>query len=125
MKIKLIDIACTRSGDKGDSSNIGVVFEHEEVYSWAVENITSDMVEKHLSSIANKDVVRYELPNLMALNFIIKGSLEGGGSDSLLHDAQGKTHGQLLLLLELDVPESFCEYLYSLDDKYLGNNAKP
>ena len=125
MKIKLIDIACTRSGDKGDSSNIGVVFEHEEVYSWAVENITSDMVEKHLSGIANKDVVRYELPNLMALNFIIKGSLEGGGSDSLLHDAQGKTHGQLLLLLELDVPESFCEYLYSLDDKYLGNNAKP
>tara|TARA_B100001540_G_scaffold291505_1_gene289088 strand:- start:361 stop:738 length:378 start_codon:yes stop_codon:yes gene_type:complete len=123
MKIKLIDIACTRSGDKGDSSNIGVVFEHKEVYSWAVENITSDMVKEHLSGIANKDVVRYELPNLMALNFIIKGSLEGGGSDSLLHDAQGKTHGQLLLLLELDVPDSFHKYLYSLDDKYLGSNA--
>ncbi len=123
MKIKLIDIACTRSGDKGDSSNIGVVFEHKEVYSWAVENITSDMVKEHLSGIANKDVVRYELPNLMALNFIIKGSLEGGGSDSLLHDAQGKTHGQLLLLLELDVPESFHKYLYSLDDKYLRSNA--
>ena len=123
MKIKLIDIACTRSGDKGDSSNIGVVFEHKEVYSWAVENITSGIVKEHLSGIANKDVVRYELPNLMALNFIIKGSLEGGGSDSLLHDAQGKTHGQLLLLLNLDVPDSFHKYLYSLDDKYLGSNA--
>ena len=114
MKIKLIDIACTRSGDKGDSSNIGVVFEHKEVYSWAVENITSDMVKEHLSGIANKDVVRYELPNLMALNFIIKGSLEGGGSDSLLHDAQGKTHAQLLLLMEVEVPDSFSKYIYKI-----------
>ena len=125
MEIRLMDIACTRSGDKGDSSNIGVVFEHEEVYSWAVENITSDTVKKHLKGISKEEVVRYELPNLLALNFIIKGSLEGGGSDSLLHDAQGKTHGQLLLLLQLDVPESFHRYLYSLDDKSLGNNANP
>ena len=113
MKIRLMDIACTRSGDKGDSSNIGVVFEYKEVYDWAVENITSDMVKKHLSRVAKEEVLRYELPNLLALNFIVKGSLEGGGSDSLLHDAQGKTHGQLLLLLELDVPETFNDYLYS------------
>ena len=98
MKIRLMDIACTRSGDKGDSSNIGIVFEYKEVYDWAVENITSDMVKKHLSGVAKEEVLRYELPNLLALNFIVKGSLEGGGSDSLLHDAQGKTHGQLLLL---------------------------
>tara|TARA_B100000959_G_scaffold282688_1_gene349684 strand:+ start:538 stop:915 length:378 start_codon:yes stop_codon:yes gene_type:complete len=123
MKIRLMDIACTRSGDKGDSSNIGIVFEHENVYSWAIENITSDVVKKHLDGISKEEVERYELPNLMALNFIIKGSLEGGGSDSLLHDAQGKTHGQLLLLLELDVPDSFHGYLYSLDDKYLGHDA--
>ena len=119
MKVRLMDIACTRSGDKGDSSNIGVVFEYEEVYNWAVENITSDTVKKHLKGISKEEVVRYELPNLLALNFIIKGSLEGGGSDSLLHDAQGKTHGQLLLLLELDVPESFQKYLYSFNDEYL------
>ena len=122
MQIKLMDIACTRSGDKGDSSNIGIVFEYQEVYDWALENITSDVVKEHLSGIAKEDVVRYKLPNLLALNFIIKGSLEGGGSDSLLHDAQGKTHGQLLLLLELDVPESFRKHLYSLNDEYLRKN---
>ena len=124
MKIRLMDIACTRSGDKGDSSNIGIVFEYNDVYNWATENITADVVKKYLNGIAKADVVRYELPNLLALNFIIKGSLEGGGSDSLLHDAQGKTHGQLLLLLELDVPESFREYMYSLNDEYLGENDK-
>ena len=119
MKVKLMNLACTRSGDKGDSSNIGVVFEHDDVYKWALDNLTEDRVKKHLEGIAAEEVIRYELPNLLALNFIIKGSLEGGGSDSLLHDAQGKTHGQLLLLLELDVPESFKEYLYSLNDEYL------
>ena len=122
MKVQLINLACTRSGDKGDSSNIGVVFEYEDVYKWALENLTEDKVKEHLNGIAVKEVIRYELPNLLALNFIIKGSLEGGGSDSLLHDAQGKTHGQLLLLLELDVPESFRKYLYSLDDKYISGD---
>ena len=124
MKIRLMDIACTRSGDKGDSSNIGVVFENNEVYEWAVKNLTAKVVKEYLNGIARKEVLRYELPNLLALNFIIKGSLEGGGSDSLLHDAQGKTHGQLLLLLELDVPESFCEYLYSLNNEYLREDDK-
>ena len=124
MKIKLMDIACTRSGDKGDSSNIGVVFEYKETYDWAVENITANIVKNHLSGIAKEEVLRYELPNLLALNFIIKGSLEGGGSDSLLHDAQGKTHGQLLLLLELDVPETFNYYLYSFNGECLEKNDK-
>ena len=119
MKIKLMDIACTRSGDKGDSSNIGVVFEYPEVYEWAVVNITTDIVKKHIYGIAKTQILRYELPNLLALNFIIKGSLEGGGSDSLLHDAQGKTHGQLLLLLDLDIPKSFYKYLYSLNDEHI------
>tara|TARA_B100001540_G_scaffold193021_1_gene170103 strand:- start:219 stop:596 length:378 start_codon:yes stop_codon:yes gene_type:complete len=118
MKVQLMDLACTRSGDKGDSSNIGVVFEYEDVYKWALENLTENKVKEHLNGIAVKEVVRYELPNLLALNFIIKGSLEGGGSDSLLHDAQGKTHGQLLLLLEMDVPESFKEYLYRPNDEH-------
>ena len=120
MKIRLSQIAHARSGDKGSSSNVGLIFSSNDVYNWAVENITEDVVKKHLDGIAKAEVIRYELPNLLALNFIIKGSLEGGGSDSLLHDAQGKTHGQLLLLLELDAPESFSKYLYSLNDEYLG-----
>ena len=122
MKVRLMDIACTRSGDKGDSSNIGVVFEHKDVYSWALENLTESRVKTHLSGIATKEVIRYELPNLLALNFIIKGSLEGGGSDSLLHDAQGKTHGQLLLLLDINIPESFRKYLYNRDAKYISGD---
>ena len=123
MKIRLMDIACTRSGDKGDSSNIGVIFESKEVYEWAVKSLTIDVVKNHLSGIANDQVIRYELPNLFALNFIIKGSLEGGGSDSLLHDAQGKTHGQLLLLLEIEVPDTFNKYLYRLNDEYFRGDA--
>ena len=119
MKIRLMDVACTRSGDKGDSSNIGVIFEYEEIYKWAEKQLTPEVVKNHLNGIAIDEVKRYELPNLLALNFIVKGSLLGGGTDTLLHDAQGKTHGQLLLLLELDVPESFMEFLYSKDDKYL------
>ena len=122
MKVKLIDLACTRSGDKGDSSNIGVVFEYEDVYNWALEYLTENRVKEYLNGIANNKVIRYELPNLLALNFIIKGSLEAGGSDSLLHDAQGKTHGQLLLLLEIDIPDSFRKYLYSLEDSPLREN---
>ena len=122
MKVKLIDLACTRSGDKGDSSNIGVVFEHEDVYNWALEYLTENRVKEHLNGIANNKVIRYELPNLLALNFIIKGSLEAGGTHSLLHDAQGKTHGQLLLLLEVDIPDSFRKYLYSLEDNLLREN---
>ena len=113
MHVKLIDIACTRSGDKGDSSNIGVIFEHRELYEWAVENLTTKVVKKYLSSIAKHEVIRYELPNLLALNYIIKGSLEGGGSESLLHDAQGKTHGQILLQMGIDIPDRYSEFLYS------------
>ena len=116
MKVKLLDIACARSGDKGDSSNIGIAFESEEVYNWAVEKITPKKVKNHLKGIAKSEVVRYELPNLLSLNFIIKGSLEGGGSDSLLHDAQGKTHAQLVLLMDIEVPDFFSKYIYTIPD---------
>ena len=53
MKIRLMDIACTRSGDKGDSSNIGVIFEYNDVYKWAVENLTTEVVKEHLKKIAS------------------------------------------------------------------------
>ena len=105
MKILLKDICCTRSGDKGPNSNVGVVFYNKKIYIWAVANLTSDIVKKHFSSIVRGDVVRYELPNLLALNFILKDSLGGGGSDTLVNDAQGKTHGQALMYLEVDLPE--------------------
>ena len=104
-KIKLHEISCTRSGDKGPNSNVGIVFYNKEVYNWAVENLTAALIKSHFKSIVKGNVVRYELPNLCALNFILEDSLGGGGSDTLINDAQGKTYGQALMLLEVSVPE--------------------
>ena len=105
MKINLGDIANTRSGDKGENSNVGVIFKNELLYKWAFENLTSKVVKDFYKSVVKGDVIRYELPNLNALNFILKDSLGGGGSESLINDAQGKTHGQALSMMELDIPE--------------------
>tara|TARA_Y100001970_G_C14096339_1_gene782902 strand:- start:186 stop:527 length:342 start_codon:yes stop_codon:yes gene_type:complete len=105
MIVTLNKIAYTRSGDKGAHSNVGVIFKSSELYDWARSNITPEIVKKHFNEIVKGDVVRYELPNLNAFNFILHDSLGGGGSGSLLNDAQGKTHGQAMLLIEMDVPD--------------------
>ena len=104
-------IAYTRSGDKGAHSNVGIIFKSKEIYEWAKSNITSKVVKKHFKEIVKGEVIRYELPNLNAFNFILHDSLGGGGSGSLLNDAQGKTHGQAMLLLELNVPDNLLEDL--------------
>jgi len=104
MIITLDKIAYTRSGDKGAHSNVGVIFKSREIYEWAKSNITSEIVKKHFKEIVKSDVIRYELPNLNAFNFILHDSLGGGGSGSLLNDAQGKTHGQAILLMTVDIP---------------------
>ena len=106
-KIPLHEISCTRSGDKGPNSNVGIVFYNEEIYKWAVVNLTVLLIKNHFKSIVKGNVVRYELPNLYALNFILEDSLGGGGSDTLINDAQGKTYGQALMLLEVNIPENF------------------
>ena len=106
-KVQLYEISCTRSGDKGPNSNVGIVFYNEEIYKWAVVNLTASLIKNHFKSIVKGNVVRYELPNLYALNFILEDSLGGGGSDTLINDAQGKTYGQALMLLEVNIPENF------------------
>ena len=105
MKISLGQIAHTRSGDKGSSSNVGLIFYSVKVYEWAKMYITEELVKKHFQSIVKGEVKRYEMDNLKALNFILGDSLGGGGSESLLNDAQGKTHGQALLIMEVELPE--------------------
>jgi len=104
MKIKLFEIANTRSGDKGANSNVGIIFKNQKAYQWAVKNLTSKIVKRYFKSVVKGNVVRYELPKLWALNFILHDSLGGGGSESLINDAQGKTHGQALLMMEVEVP---------------------
>tara|TARA_B100002052_G_scaffold204144_1_gene186414 strand:- start:1083 stop:1424 length:342 start_codon:yes stop_codon:yes gene_type:complete len=105
MKIHLIDICCGRSGDKGPNSNVGLVFYNEDIYNWAKDNLKPELLKKYFSTLVKGNIVRYELDNIYALNFILYDSLGGGGSESLLNDAQGKTHAQTLLSMEIDFPE--------------------
>ncbi len=105
--IQLYDIAHARSGDKGDSSNVGLIANGAAAFAIIRKEVTPDRVRAHFKGIVKGVVDRYEMPNLLCLNFILHDSLGGGGSESLRNDAQGKTHGQALLLMEIDVPEDF------------------
>ncbi len=101
----LADIAYARSGDKGDGSNVGIVARSQAAYEFLVRELTAERMKEHFKEICFGDVVRYEAPNLLALNFILHDSLGGGGSESLKTDAQGKTHGLGALYMELDIPD--------------------
>ena len=101
-KIKLSDIAQARSGDKGDGSNVGIFAHNEADYAFLCEVLTTARVKEHFKGICFGEVVRYEAPNMLALNFILHDSLGGGGSESLKTDAQGKTHGLALLEMEVE-----------------------
>lgn len=105
--IQLRQIAHARSGDKGDSSNVGLIANTDAAYRIIQQQVTPERVKQHFKSIVKGDVDRYEMPNLRCLNFILHDSLGGGGSESLKNDAQGKTHGQAMLLMEIDVPDDF------------------
>tara|TARA_B100001094_G_scaffold316287_1_gene357307 strand:- start:224 stop:580 length:357 start_codon:yes stop_codon:yes gene_type:complete len=104
IKITLKDVAYARSGDKGMHSNVGICFINIDIYEWAKENLTISVIKKYYKSIVKGDVIRYELDNLLALNFILKNSLGGGGSETLQNDAQGKTYAQALLMMEIYLP---------------------
>ena len=111
MKINLSQISHARSGDKGSNSNVGIIFYSEEVYKWAKMFITAERVKEHFLSIVKGNIKRYEMDNLLALNFILENSLGGGGSESLLNDAQGKTHGQALLIMEVELPDHLSSFI--------------
>jgi len=103
--IHLRKIAYARSGDKGSNSNIGVIAYTAEGYAFLEEYLTTEKVAGFFSSLEPKNVIRYELPNLWALNFILIGVLDGGGTRSLRLDAQGKAFGQILLEMSIIIPE--------------------
>ena len=105
-RIRLHEIAHARSGDKGDSSNAGIFVFTQEAYEVLLHEVTAERVKAHFGRLVKGRVDRYELPNLLALNFILHDSLGGGGSESLKNDAQGKTHGQALLMMEIDFPDA-------------------
>jgi hypothetical protein len=105
MKVKLGRIAHARSGDKGDASNVGLIAETPELYQVIREAVTAERVKEHFREVCRGPVERYELPNILGLNFVLHDSLGGGGTESLKNDAQGKTHAQGLLMLEIEVPD--------------------
>lgn len=107
--VQLVQLAHTRSGDKGDSANIGVVAYQPELYPVLVEQLTAERVRKHFAGWVHGDVKRYELPNLYALNFVLRGVLDGGGTVSLRTDAQGKVLSAALLRIELEVSDEVAE----------------
>ena len=103
MKIQLRSIAHARSGDKGDTANVGLIALKPEYYPILAAHVTAERVKKHFTEICLGGVERYELPNLGALNFLLHQSLDGGGTLSLKADAQGKTYGAALLRMEIEV----------------------
>ena len=103
MKIQLRSIAHARSGDKGDTANVGLIALKPEYYPILAAHVTAERVKKHFAGICLGTVERYELPNLGALNFLLHQSLDGGGTLSLKADAQGKTYGAALLRMEIEV----------------------
>lgn len=103
--VKLMDIAIARSGDKGDGSNVGVMARTPALYQFLEKKLTAAVVKDFFREICKGEVVRYEVPNLQALNFILHDSLGGGGTETLITDAQGKVHGLAMLHMQLDVPD--------------------
>ena len=103
MKVQLVKLAHARSGDKGDTANVGVIALREDIYPILVREVTSERVKNHFKEICKGAVERFELPNLGALNFLLHESLGGGGTLSLMTDAQGKTFSTALLRMEIEI----------------------
>lgn len=102
---RLREIAFARSGDKGNSANVALFARTPAAYPWIRDNVTARRVEEWFRPLGVGPVVRFEAPNLEALNFLLPGVLGGGGSRSLRIDAQGKALGQALLEMPVDCPE--------------------
>jgi hypothetical protein len=112
MRIRLLDIAHARSGDKGDTANVGVIALRPEWYDVLDRYLTRERVAQHFAGIITGGVDRFELPNLGALNFLLHGALDGGGTLSLKTDAQGKVVSTALLRMVLDVPDDLSARLH-------------
>jgi hypothetical protein len=117
MKVQLINICHGRSGDKGDTANVGLIAREPQFYPLIEKHVTAEFVKKHFGTLVLGKVERYELPNLWALNFLLHNALGGGGTKSLKNDAQGKTLAAALLRLEIDVQEEQLKTIYESVEK--------
>ena len=103
MKISLLKLAHARSGDKGDTANVGLIALKDEYYPILVREVTKEKVKEHFGPMVKGNVERFELDNLKALNFLLHESLGGGGTLSLMTDAQGKTFSTALLRMNIEI----------------------
>ncbi len=106
MHVRLLDLAHARSGDKGDTANCGVIALKPAYYPLLVRYLTAERVASHLAGLITGPVARFELPNLHAVNFLLHGALDGGGTLSLKTDAQGKVFSTAVLRVVLDIPDA-------------------
>jgi hypothetical protein len=111
MRVQLVKLAHARSGDKGDTANVGLIALRDEIYPLLVREVTTERVKQHFGGICKGDVERFELPNLGALNFLLHESLGGGGTLSLMTDAQGKTFSTALLRMEIEISQTEAQSL--------------
>jgi hypothetical protein len=106
MQIQLVKLAHARSGDKGDTANVGLIAFKDDIYPILVREVTAERVKAHFQGIVKGEVERFELPNLGALNFLLHESLGGGGTLSLMTDAQGKTFSTALLRMKIEISDA-------------------
>jgi len=104
-KIKLVEIAHARSGDKGDICNVGLIALNRKGYDMLKKKVTAQRVKEHFGDLVRDQVIRYELPNILALNFVMHGALGGGGAHSLRIDSLGKTMAGALLRMEIELDD--------------------
>ena len=102
--VQLLELAHARSGDKGDTANVGLIARKPEYYPFLVKEVTARRVARHFKGMITGPVERFELPNLGALNFLLHGALDGGGTISLKTDAQWKVFSTALLRMTVRVP---------------------
>lgn len=104
-RVLLLDLAHARSGDKGNTVNIGLIPYRKDDYDLIKREVTVERVKEHFRGLVEGDVVRYEVPNISAFNFVLRGALNGGGSRSLRSDNLGKCFGAAILRMEIEVTE--------------------
>ena len=113
MQVGLWEICGYRAGDKGDTANVALFADDAEIYEVICEQVTADRVAAHFGSLTQRPVERFEVPNVLALNFLLRDALGGGASDTLRSDILGKTLGGSLVRMEIELPD------------LLGNRRRP
>ena len=108
-RLQLRELCGYRAGDKGDVSDVAIFADDDESYDVIVREVTAARVKEHFGSMVHGTVVRYEVPNVRALNFVLRGALGGGGPRSLRSDNLGKTLGGALVRFEIDVPDALAD----------------